>query len=58
MIGKASALRGWTRFSHKRQYLEDHPEVAFKVIKLYDCERYHNAIEDAFERLRHPNLDP
>ncbi|GAW24657.1 hypothetical protein ANO14919_142480 [Xylariales sp. No.14919] len=53
---KASALRGLIPFSHHDEYLEDHPEVSFTVIKQYDCEQYHTKIERAFEKRRLPNV--
>lgn len=55
---RASPLRGRQPFHHQSEYLDDHPEVAFTVHRSYDCEQYHAAIEDSFERLRLPNLEP
>ncbi|KAI1500278.1 P-loop containing nucleoside triphosphate hydrolase protein [Biscogniauxia marginata] len=54
---RASALRGMSPFPHQDEYLEDHPEIEFTVIKYYACERYHAEVEHDFERLRMPNLE-
>lgn len=54
---KASALRGTHDLSNLKEYLEDHPEVSFIIYKSYNCERYHETIQDQFERLQIPKID-
>ena len=54
---KGNALRGNERVVVE-DYLEDRPEIAFTVHRLYDCNSYHDEVKDDFDRLPMPPIDP
>jgi hypothetical protein len=54
---KGNVLRGKERVVVE-DYLEGRPEIAFIVYRKYDCNSYHDEVEDDFDRLPMPPIDP
>lgn len=55
---KMTALRGENPLLDLNEYLAEHPDLIFTVRKTYRCGEYHEMMEDAFENLLVPRLDP
>ncbi|OCL15053.1 P-loop containing nucleoside triphosphate hydrolase protein [Glonium stellatum] len=55
---KANALRGKRHFPDVEDYLDDHPNISFIVYRSYSCNDYHKTVEDDFDRLPIPQIDP
>ncbi|KAH7370954.1 AAA family ATPase [Rhexocercosporidium sp. MPI-PUGE-AT-0058] len=49
---KASALRGTISITDVGEHLEDNEHISIIIYRNYDCEEYHESIEEGFERLR------
>jgi hypothetical protein len=54
---KAHALRGKEEI-HIEEYMDDHPDITFIVYRSYDCNSYHDEVENDFDRLPIPRIDP
>lgn len=51
---RASNLRGERRINNTEKYIAEHQEVGIVLIKGYNCNAYHDSIEDKFIALRAP----
>jgi hypothetical protein len=49
---KASALRGTITIPDVDEHLEDNEHISIVICRTYNCEAYHETIEDRFERLK------
>ncbi|KAH8747123.1 hypothetical protein BGZ57DRAFT_777353 [Hyaloscypha finlandica] len=49
---KASPLRGTISITDVEEHLEDNEHISIIIYRTYDCEEYHESIEENFERLR------
>ena len=49
---KASPLRGTSSIANAEEYLEDNEHISIVIYRTYDCEEYHESVEQSFERLR------
>ena len=49
---KASPLRGTSSIANAEEYLEDNEHISIVIYRTYDCEEYHERVEQSFERLR------
>jgi hypothetical protein len=49
---KASALRGTISITDVEEHLEDNEHISIVIYRTYDCEEYHESIEEGFERLK------
>jgi hypothetical protein len=52
---KASALRGTISITDVEEHLEDNEHISIVIYRTYDCEEYHESIEEGFERLKLSN---
>jgi hypothetical protein len=54
---KANVLRGKKEIDVE-EYMDGHPEICFIIYRSYNCNAYHETMEDNFDRLPIPRIDP